>query len=244
MSDEIQSSGPDLAAIADRLYASPAPATSTPAATPAALAVQPAAKPADTPERVAEKQAALREGIAQQNRDIERAKIPVEDRMWGEKEAPAPLVDVPDAIKTLRDDPLRRMFSPQGSFASVQLEESMAHLALDPAVKTAVAAEFREVFADFGASPQDAKELVDTASRFGAEPMTAERDATNTNSAIQILNEHYGTDAKAALATAQEMIARDPRIARMLDASRLGNDPQTVLKIVQLARSAKQRGEF
>jgi hypothetical protein len=168
----------------------------------------------------------------------------IAERTWGEKEAPAPLVDVPDAIKTLRDDPLRRMFSPQGSFASVQLEERMADLAIDPAVKTAAAAEFREIFADIGASPQDATELVDAASRFHAELVTPERDFTNANSAIQILNEHYGADAKAALATAQEMIARDPRIFRMLDASRLGNDPKTVLKVVQLARSAKQRGEF
>lgn len=244
MSEEIQSSGPDLAAIADRLYASPAPTTPTPAPTPAAEAVQP-----DSAMRERGR-VALEARVAEQSRAAAEKARPTDDasiaeRMWGDKEAPAPqLAEVPDAIKTLRDDPLRRMFSPQGSFASVQLEESMAHLSLDPAVKTAAAAEFREVFADFGASPQDAKELVDTVTRFGAEPMTTERDATNTNSAIQILNEHYGTDAKAALATAQEMIARDPRIARMLDTTRLGNDPQTVLKLVQLARSAKMRGEF
>lgn len=243
MSDEIQNTGPDLAAIADRLYASPAPAAVTPAATPPAAVVQP-----DSAMRERGR-AALEVRVAEQTRAAAEKARPTDDasiaeRTWGEKEASAPLVDVPDAIKTLRDDPLRRMFSPQGSFASVQLEESMADLALDPAIRTAAAAEFREIFADIGASPQDAKELVDTASRFHAEPMTPERDATNTNAAIQILNEHYGTDAKAALATAHEMIARDPRIAKILDASRLGNDPQTVLKIVQLARSAKQRGEF
>ena len=233
----------DLEAIASRLYAAPSPQATTPAASTPEAVIEPVARPQLTAEQVAAKQTALREGIAQLNRDAERAKTPIEDRMWA-KDAPLPAAELPEAVKELRNTPERRMFSPQGSFASVQLETAMKDVTLDPAVKTAVAAEYREVFADIGASTQDAQEIVDAVGRFTAEPMAPERDATNTNSAIQILNEHYGTDAKAALATAQEMIARDPRFARVLEISRLGNDPQTVLKIVQLARSAKMRGEF
>ncbi|TDY25755.1 hypothetical protein B0G81_6238 [Paraburkholderia sp. BL6665CI2N2] len=205
-------SGPDLNAIADRLFGKSS-VTSAPAeqSTPVE-----AAKPAEATQAEAEAKPAT--------------------------ETPAAGGDLPDAIRELRDDPLRRMFSPQGTYASVQLEESMKDVALDPAIKTAAATEFREIFADLGASPQDAHELVATASRFTAEPMTTERDASNTNTAIELLNQHFGNDAKSALADAQQMIARDPRLSRMLDQSRLGNDPQTVLKIAQLARSAKMRG--
>lgn len=149
---------------------------------------------------------------------------------------------VPDEIAKLRDDPLRRMFSPQGTYASLQLEAAMEHVAAAPELKAAAAAEYREIFADMGASGQDAQEMVDAASRFGTEPMTRERDAANEMSAIELLNQHFGDDATDALKAAQQMIARDPRLVRMLEQSRLGNDPKTVLKIAQLARSAKLRG--
>ncbi|TCK94129.1 hypothetical protein B0G74_0665 [Paraburkholderia sp. BL9I2N2] len=203
-------SGPDLNAIADRLFGK----SSVPSAPADQLPPVEAAKPAEATQA-----------------DAKPA-----------TETPAAAIELPDAIRELRDDPLRRMFSPQGTYASVQLEESMKDVALDPAVKTAAAVEFREIFADFEASPQDAHELVSAATRFTAEPMTTERDASNTNAAIELLNQHFGNDAKSALAAAQQMIARDPRLSRMLDQTRLGNDPKTVLKIAQLARSAKMRG--
>lgn len=202
------SSGPDLAAIANRLYANTAP-------------VQSEQQPVTT----------------QQTSESQPAEArPAEAQAGGE------LAPVPDAVRELRDDPLRRMFSPQGTFASVQLEEAMRDVALPAELKTAAAIEFREIFADIGASPQDAHELVNAVSVFSAEPVTAERDASNANDAIGLLNQHFGNDAANALKDAQQMIARDPRIVKMLDQSRLGNDPKTVLKIAQLARSAKLRG--
>jgi hypothetical protein len=68
------------------------------------------AKPQLAPEQVAAKQSALREGIARQNRDAERAKTPVEDRMWKGAEALAEPVNVPEAVKALRDTPERRLY--------------------------------------------------------------------------------------------------------------------------------------
>ncbi|MFM0513095.1 hypothetical protein [Paraburkholderia sp. RL17-373-BIF-A] len=202
-------SGPDLFAIADRLYGK----SSTPAES--STPVEPA-KPAEATQTPAEAEPAT--------------------------ETSSAAGELPPAIAELRDDPLRRMFGAQGTYASVQLEESMKDVALDPAIKTAAATEFREIFADLGASPQDARELVDAAARCTAEPMTTERDASNKNAAIELLSQHFGNDAKSALADAVQMIARDPRLSRMLDQTRLGNDPQTVLKVAQLARSAKMRG--
>lgn len=170
----------------------------------------------------------------------EAAQTPVEAKPASE--TPTAPDELPDAIRELRDDPLRRMFGAQGTYASVQLEEAMKDVATDPAIKTAAATEFREIFADIGASPQDARELVDAASRLHAEPMTPERDATNANDAIGALNREFGNDAASALKAARQMVTRDPRLARMLDASRLGNDPAVVVKLAYLARSQRARG--
>lgn len=149
---------------------------------------------------------------------------------------------LPDAIRELRDDPLRRMFSPQGTFASVPLEDAMKHLPLDGETKAAEVAEWREQFEDFGASPQDARELVDAARRFVAEPMTPQRDMANVNSAIDAMNREFGNDAADALADAQAMVRRDSRLVKILESSRLGNDPTVVVKLARLARSQRQRG--
>ncbi|WP_227243989.1 hypothetical protein [Paraburkholderia caribensis] len=211
------SGGPDLASIASRLYRNTEPTLLD--------------KPAEQPKP------------AQQAATTQQTP---EDKPADAKPAEATTADataqLPDALRELRDDPLRRMFSPQGTFASVPLEDAMKHLPLDGEAKAAEAAEWREQFEDFGASPQDARELVDAARRFVAEPMTPQRDMANVNAAIEAMNREFGNDAAKALADAQAMVKRDPRLVKILESSRLGNDPTTVVKLARLARSQRQRG--
>jgi hypothetical protein len=114
----------------------------------------------------------------------------------------------------------------------------------DPAVKAVIAHETREWFADFGASTEDAQQIIDSVSRFSAEPITPERDAANANDAIGALNREFGNDAADALKAAQQMVMRDPRLVRVLDESRLGNDPAIVVKLAHLARSQRARGKL
>ncbi|MFM0261866.1 hypothetical protein [Paraburkholderia sediminicola] len=245
----------DMQGIADRLFGG----TSTPAnsETPAAAtdtladrmfpssAQKPAVASTDPAEaaRAAqlERGRAINERTAADKADAARKESFDQNGLW---KAPTelPKVEVPDAIAELRNDPLRRLFSPQGTYAGVPLEAAIENAEGDPALKAVVARETREWFADLGASTNDAQQLVDAASRFTAEPMTPERDAANANDAIGALNREFGNDAKSALRDAQQMVARDPRLARALDASRLGNDPAVVVKLAQLARSAKMRG--
>jgi len=207
-------SGTDLNAIADRLYGK----SSVPStATEHSTAVE-AVKPAEATQTPAEAKSAT--------------------------ETTSAAGTLPDAIRELRDDPLRRMFGAQGTYASVQLEAAMKDVATDPAIKTAAASEFREIFADIGASTQDAQEIVDAASRLHAEPMTPERDAANVNDAIDALNREFGNDATSALKAAQQMVLRDPRLKAMLEASRLGNEPAVVVKLAHLARSQRARGKL
>ncbi|CAM2158929.1 conserved hypothetical protein [Paraburkholderia tropica] len=211
----------DLAAIADRLYAASTPATpATPASDANSTPQTEAQAQADTP---AEKP---------------QTETPATD-------APAQTPELPDAIRELRNDPLRRMFSAQGTFAGVPLEESMQNIGGTPAEVSAIASEWREVFADLGASPNDARELVMLAQQHGANmPADAAGDGKLYASAVDALVRQYGSDAQAALDDARALIARDPRLGSFLDKSRMGNDPRTVLKVVQLARSAKMRGEL
>lgn len=227
-------SGPDLNAIADRLFGK----SSVPSTAADTSASAPAADP------VAAQQArgtAISEQAAADKADAARKDSFDKHGLWKPPGEP-PKAEVPESIRELRDTPERRMFSPQGTYASVQLEAALERVAIAPELKAAAAAEYREIFADLGASPQDAHELVTSASRFTAEPMTPERDAANTNDAIGALNREFGNDATSALKAAQQMVLRDPRLARVLDESRLGNDPAVVVKLAHLARSAKMRG--
>jgi hypothetical protein len=205
-------SGPDLNAIADRLFGSTPPSNTQAAPETPAATTEPATAP----------------------------QTPAETKPATETQEAA--TELPDAVRELRDDPLRRMFSPQGTYASVQLEEAMANLPLDGETKAAEASEWREIFADIGASPQDARELVQAADIFTSQPMTPQRDAANVNAARQLMTQQFGADADQALADAQALVKRDPRLANILERSRLGNDPKTVVKVAQLARSAKLRG--
>jgi hypothetical protein len=70
-----------------------------------------------------------------------------------------------------------------------------------------------------------------------------EADAANAQTALQQLVERYGADAQAALDDARAFVKRDPRIGKMLDTGRGGNDPRMVLLAVEAARRARARGE-
>ncbi|MFL9916406.1 hypothetical protein PQR75_13645 [Paraburkholderia fungorum] len=248
----------DMQGIADRLFGGGStPAASTTSETPAAAtdtladrmfpssAPKPAATSNDAAEaaRVAQlaRGAAINERTAADKADAARKESFDQNGLW-KPPGELPKGEVPDNIKAMRDTPERRLFSAQGSYAGVQLEAALKDVDTAPEVKTAAAAELREIFADIGASSQDAQEIVDAASRLHAEPMTPERDATNANDAIGALNREFGNDAKSALRDAVQMVTRDPRLARMLDASRLGNDPAVVVKLAYLARSQRARG--
>ena len=69
----------------------------------------------------------------------------------GEPDAIADTSDVPDAVKALRDDPARKMFSPQKTYANALPEAPDWTDA-----QRAQAREFREVFCDVGLSEPEA----------------------------------------------------------------------------------------
>ena len=107
----------------------------------------------------------------------------------------------------------------------------------------ALAHEFREVFADWRASSQDARELVAAAERLKELPTEATLKGWE-NEALGELRRTYGADANSALADAQKLVARDPRVAAFLDAFGLGSHPQVVSTLARLARQQKAQGKL
>ncbi|CAE6747126.1 hypothetical protein R69658_02540 [Paraburkholderia aspalathi] len=232
MSDDIQAvfEGPDLNAIADRLWGKPAELAAPPDAAEAAAQL--------------ERGAAINERTAADKADAARKESFEQHGLW-KTPGELPKTEVPDNIKALREaDAERRLYTAEKTYSGVQIESAMETTEGDPAIKAVVARETREIFADIGASTDDAQQIIDAASRFSAEPITPERDASNANDAIDALNREFGNDAADALKAAQKMVLRDPRLARILDESRLGNDPLIVVKLAQLARSQRARGKL
>ncbi|MFM0071852.1 hypothetical protein PQQ86_11830 [Paraburkholderia sediminicola] len=231
----------DMQGIADRLFGGAStPAASTTSETPAA-----ATDPAEAARATQlERGAAINERTAADKADAARKESFEQHGLW---KAPGelPKAEVPDNIKAMREaDAERRLYTPEKTYSGVQIETAMENAEGDPALKAVVARETREWLADIGASTDDAQQLVDAASQFSTEPVSPERDAANTNDAIGALNREFGQDATQALKAAQQMVLRDPRLARFLDESRLGNDPAIVVKLAHLARSQRARGKL
>jgi hypothetical protein len=58
------------------------------------------------------------------------------------------------------------------------------------------------------------------------------------------LREMHGQEAGNVLALARQLVARDPRVAALLDSTRLGNHPRVVELVVQRAIAEKARGRL
>jgi hypothetical protein len=146
--------------------------------------------------------------------------------------------EIPDAIRELRDTVERRMYSAQKTFASVELQVDGAA----PELVSAATAELREMLADTGASVTDAREFMELAQQTRA--ATPEARASMRAEAIAAVRERYRDDADAALADAQALAARDPRVANVLRVTGIGDHPKAVLKFIELARSTRARGQL
>jgi hypothetical protein len=152
-------------------------------------------------------------------------------------EANAPFVDVgaPPEVLALREaDPNRRMYSAQMTYKSDlpdSVFDSVEGEGITPELRQQVAGVWREVCADMELSTQDVAALVGI---FQAPPPTPEVQEANRAAATKWLIEAHGDGAGAALAAAQALVARDPRVAALLDRG-AGDDPRVVKKVVAAA---------
>lgn len=151
---------------------------------------------------------------------------------------PEPFVDsnAPAEVQALREaDPNRRMYSAQDTYKTdlpLSLFEKIEGDDITPEAREHAAGVWREVAADLELAPADLRELVPV---FQAERPSEEVQASNRSASLQWLVAEHGDRAGFALEAAQALVARDPRVAALLDHSGAGDDVRVVKKIVAAA---------
>jgi hypothetical protein len=150
------------------------------------------------------------------------------------------VIEVPEEVRALREaDSARAMFSPQKTYA-----DAIKSGPDWPAENQAAAAEWREVAADFELSTDQTRELAELV--YGMQELPSEQTRGEWwADAQRELRRAYGEQgAQEALADAQRLIERDPRVACFLRETGLNAHPRVVMLVAEKARSARTRGKL
>jgi len=153
----------------------------------------------------------------------------------------APKEELADAVGEHRaNDPERAMYADAGYYRD-ELKP-----ADDSPEQAAEVLSWKGILRDVGASPQQVAELKDVLGRELANGLPSEETRAQwATDAAEQLRRQYGEDgAREALADANRMIARDPRLKVWLEKSGLGNHPAYVRAAVELARSQRLAGRL
>jgi hypothetical protein len=101
------------------------------------------------------------------------------------------------------------------------------------------AREARLIAGDLGASADDVRMFRTLAAQHVAEPASDEQRQTWHDVTVrEIADRNIST---ADLNAAKRLVQSDPRLVNFLDRTGLGNEPRTVLRFVELARTARGR---
>lgn len=225
-----QASVDEVDVMAERLY----PSTPKPAVKPAAPVNDPAARLFGGPDTKPVKDEPHR-----MHTDEEMQAI-----LYPEPEKPAPLVEVPSDVQELRGLPERRMFDAQSILRDAVPEltaEQCEAEGIDPAVARQGAIELREMAADLDLGVLDIRSLRTRAETLRSTPVET---ITQRAAAVDALNREFGTGAKQALRDARALVARDPRVARAVEAMGLGDDAETIVMLAKKARSQRVAGKL
>jgi hypothetical protein len=150
-------------------------------------------------------------------------------------------IELPEKLYELRTSPQRMLYAPgvehRDSFKDTDLVGVPAEL------QAVVGQEIREVLTDLALTGSESKELVADyrAAVRNADP--APTKAVVHDAIIEKLNSEFGYSATTALKAAQALIARDPRLADIVN--KLPDGPKTAQIIATIARGAmRQRSKL
>lgn len=225
-------------------------------------AQKPAAAPVDAADAARatqlERGRAISERAAADKADAARKESFEQHALW-KPDGKLPEAELPDNIRELRNSPERRMYFADTFKSHVDTDaaiaaasnvidlKQMAGIDVTPeqfdALKPVVAAEIHKMYADAGLTNEEAQLVEDVIIDVRTNKPTPEVDTANAQTAVQQLVERYGPDAESALADARAFIARDPRLVKVMEMSRAGNDPRMVMLAVEAAHRARLRGE-
>ena len=144
-------------------------------------------------------------------------------------------VRVPDEVAKLRAEN-RRMHDPLGAYRSV-LSPGTLSAALPAEVGEPVVNEVAKIFADHELSPPEAQEVLQVLK--APAPSDSER-AQWTRDTESYLATISDADAQAAV----KLLDRDPRVARLLEATGAINNPKVVRLLVEKARALRSKGRL
>ena len=174
----------------------------------------------------------------QQQQESERAAAMFETMRPTE----APAEDLPEAVEEHRaSDEARRMYPDDSLYFTDELKPHD-----DSPEQAAEVLAWKGIARDVGASSQQVTELRDVLGKELANGLPSEEvRAQWANDASEQLRRQYGEQgAQEALADANKLIARDPRLAAWLEKSGLGNHPAYVKAAVELARQQRAQGKL
>lgn len=152
--------------------------------------------------------------------------------------------NLPPGIAELRAGEENGPYSRIGGYNSVALEASMEGLDFPAETLAAAAKEYRHMAADLGADANQASQFLATVQGLRANPPTPEQSAKMQTDAAALVVAKYGDDAPKMLDLAKRLVQRDPRAQQLLDRSGAGNDPRTVMSIIELAVQQRTRGRL
>lgn len=153
--------------------------------------------------------------------------------------------EIPEAVKQLRagqiHDPALRYGSAISESDFVDGDEPAP-----VGVKTAVVHELRRMIADVGLSPVEGRELVTLAGQLTREPPSPEEEAAWVAESTATLLKRDGSpeDVQHDVDLARALVQRDPRLAKLLEVTRLGNHPRVIALCIEKARSEAARGRL
>lgn len=162
-------------------------------------------------------------------------------RLYPEEPEPVELDPVPADVQALRDAQDRRTFSAQTTYRDAAPDGDFEALGIDPEVGRKGMAEVREIFADLDLTPGDVRGLRERAERLRDAPVDpiAQREA-----AVDALNREFGKGAAQAWREARALVARDPRVSKIIETMGLGDDAATIVRLAHVARAQRLSGKL
>lgn len=100
----------------------------------------------------------------------------------------------------------------------------------------------RQVAADMGMESNHAQTILAAAARHNSG--TARPAEQQVAEALQRVKSQYGDDAQQMLELADRLVNRDPRVKAMVNRYGLGNDPDVVMTVIELARQERANGRL
>ena len=135
-------------------------------------------------------------------------------------------------------------YSPQATFRHDIPDPTEPVLGMTMEQQRADAAHLRELAADLGANSVEARMLGSIARSTRNEPPSSEQRIAWRKESLKRAHGEYGEQAESMLNDARRFVAADPKRAAMVARNGVGDHPDMVLTLIELARRARRDGRL